>query len=97
MRRLCKPCHHVVRARPQNRLFPPLFTTRNMPVVELESLLSSPKRTSMTLIISRGDLQRTFTIELAQGADVLRDNHWQFVNGKLVPLWVPEKYQPCFE
>jgi len=70
---------------------------RKKTVAELESLLSSPKRTSMTLVINRGDLQKTFTIELAQGADILRDNHWQVVNGKLVPLWLPEKYRSCFE
>jgi len=51
----------------------------------------------MTLVIERGDLRKTFTIELAQAAEILRDNHWQVVNGKLVPLWVPEKYLPCFE
>lgn len=70
---------------------------RKKSVAELESLLSSSKPTSMTLIIERGDLQRTFTIELARAADILRDNHWQVVNGKLVPLWVPEKYLSCFE
>jgi hypothetical protein len=70
---------------------------RKKTVAELESLLSSPKPASMTLIINRGDLQKTFTIELEQGAQVLRDNHWQVVNGKLVPLWAPEQYQSCFE
>jgi C-terminal processing protease CtpA/Prc len=70
---------------------------RKKTVAELESLLSSLKRTSMTLIINRGDLQKTFTIDLAEGADILRDNHLQVVNGKLVPLWVPEKYRSCFE
>jgi C-terminal processing protease CtpA/Prc len=70
---------------------------RKKSVTALESLLSSPKPTSMTLIIERGDLQRTFTIELAQAESVLRDNHWQVVGGKLVPLWISEKYLPCFE
>jgi len=70
---------------------------RKRSVAELESLLSSSKPTSMTLIIERGDLQKTFTIELARAADILRDNHWQVINGKLVPLWVPEKYLSCFE
>ena len=70
---------------------------RKKSVAELESLLSSPKPTSMTLIIGRGYLQKTFTIELAQAADILRDNHWQVVNGKLMPLWVPQKYMSCFE
>lgn len=69
---------------------------RKKSVAELESLLSSPKPTSMTLIIGRGDLQKTFTIELAQASDILRDNHWQVVNGKLIPLWVPQKYMSCF-
>jgi C-terminal processing protease CtpA/Prc len=70
---------------------------RKKSVAALESLLSSPKPMSVTLIIERGDLQKTFTIELAQAESVLRDNQWQVVGGKLVPLWVPEKYLPCFE
>ena len=70
---------------------------RKKTVAELESLLSSPEPTSKTLIINRGDLQKTFTIELAQAADILRDNHWQVVNGKLMPLWLSRKYRPCFE
>lgn len=70
---------------------------RKKSVAELESLLSTPKPMSMTLVIGRGDVQKTFTIELVQAADILRDNHWQVVNGKLVPLWVPQRYLSCFE
>jgi C-terminal processing protease CtpA/Prc len=70
---------------------------RKKSVAELESLLSSPKPSSMTLIIERGGPKKTFTIALAQAAVVLRDNQWQVINGKLVPLWAPEKYLSCFE
>ena len=51
----------------------------------------------MTLVIDRGGPRKTFPIELAQAADLLRNNHWQVVNEKLVPIWVPEKYLSCFE
>jgi C-terminal processing protease CtpA/Prc len=70
---------------------------RKKSVAELESLLSSSKPSSMTLIIERGGPKKTFTIALAQAAVVLRDNQWQVINGKLVPLWAPEKYLSCFE
>jgi len=70
---------------------------RKKSVAELESLLSSPKPRSMTLIIERGDVQKAFTIELARAATVLRDNQWQVIDGKLVPLWAPTKYLACFE
>jgi len=70
---------------------------RKKSVAELESLLSSSKPTSMTLIIERGGPKKTFTIALAQAAVVLRDNQWQVINGKLVPLWAPEQYLSCFE
>ena len=37
----------------------------------------NPKLTPLTLVIDRGGPRKTFTIELAQAADLLRDNHWQ--------------------
>lgn len=66
-------------------------------VAELESLLTSSKPASLTLAIERAGARRTFSFELAQAAAVLGDNQRQVVNGKLIPLWVPEKYWPCFE
>lgn len=70
---------------------------RKKTATELESLLSSPKPMSMTLVVKRGNLEKTFTMELAKAADILRENHWQVANGKLMPLWVPAKYRSCFE
>jgi C-terminal processing protease CtpA/Prc len=70
---------------------------RSKSVAELEFLLSSPKPATMTLTIERAGIRKTFSFELAQAATVLRDNRWQVKNGKLVPLWAPEKYLPCFE
>ena len=70
---------------------------RKKSIEELESLLSSLNPASMNLTVERGDVQKTFAIKLAQAADILRDNHLQVVKGKLVPLWVSEKYLSCFE
>ncbi len=70
---------------------------RGKSVAEVESLLASPKPATMTLIIERAGVRKTFSFELAQAAAVLHDNQRQVINGKLVPLWVPEKYLPCFE
>ncbi len=70
---------------------------RGRSVTELESLFSSPKPATMTLLIERAEVRKTYSFELAQAAIVLRDNQWQVINGRLVPLWVPEKYLPCFE
>jgi C-terminal processing protease CtpA/Prc len=70
---------------------------RKKTAMELESLLSSPKATSISLVVKRGNLEKTVSVELAKAADILRDNHWQVVNGKLIPFWVPEKYRICFE
>lgn len=66
-------------------------------VAELEALLGSPKPTSMALTIERAGVRKTFSFELAQATTVLRDNGHQVVNGKLVPVWVPERYLRCFE
>jgi len=70
---------------------------RKKTVMELESLLSSPKPTSMSIVVKRGNLKKTVTLELAKATDVLRDNRWQVVSGNLVPLWAPQKYRHCFE
>lgn len=70
---------------------------RGKSVVELELLLSSPIPATMTLTIERASIRKTFSFELAQAATVLRENQWQVRNGKLVPLWAPEKYLTCFE
>ncbi len=69
---------------------------RGKSLTEVESLLASPKPGTMALIIERAGERKTFSFELAQAAAVLRDNHWQIINGKMIPLWVPEKYFHCF-
>jgi C-terminal processing protease CtpA/Prc len=66
-------------------------------VVEVESLLTSSKPATIRLIIERAGIQKTFSFDLAQAASVLRDNQWQVINGKLIPLWVPDKYLSCFQ
>ena len=67
------------------------------PVAQLESMLSAPIPRSMTLTIGRADVRKTFSFELAQAATVLRDNQWQVMNGRLIRLWAPKKYLPCFQ
>ena len=64
---------------------------------EIESMLSTTKPASVTLTIARGEGPRTFSFALEQAATVLRENQKQVVNGKRVPLWLPEKYLPCYE
>jgi C-terminal processing protease CtpA/Prc len=66
-------------------------------VAELESMLSATTPRSTKLTIGRAGVRKTFSFELAQAATVLRDNQWQVINGKLIPLWAPEKYMPCFQ
>ena len=66
-------------------------------VADLESMLSATTPRSMKVTIGRAGLRKTFSFELAQAATVLRDNQWQIVSGKLVPLWAPERYMPCFQ
>lgn len=65
-------------------------------VKEVESLLSSSTAANMTLVVARGNDQTTFSFELERAADVLRENNWQMVDGKIVPLWVSGKYLDCF-
>jgi C-terminal processing protease CtpA/Prc len=69
---------------------------RGKSVAELESLFSSPKPASMILTTERAGQQKKYSIELEQATDVLRENNWQVVDGKLVPLWAPQKYIDCF-
>jgi hypothetical protein len=62
----------------------------------VESLLASSKPATMTLIIERAGERKILSFELGQAATVLRDNQWQIITGKMIPLWVPEKYLHCF-
>jgi C-terminal processing protease CtpA/Prc len=70
---------------------------RSKSVSELESLFSNSTPTSMVLIIERAGVRKTFSFELARAASVLRDNHLQVINGKMVPLWVSKEYIHCFD
>jgi C-terminal processing protease CtpA/Prc len=69
---------------------------RNKPVAELEGLFSSEEPTTMTLKTERGGSTKTYTFELAQVAQVLRDNHTQLVRGNPLPAEIPKKYLQCF-
>ena len=70
---------------------------RNKSVAELEPLFSSQKPGSMTLKIGRDDATKEFTFQLAEAAQVLRDNQRQLLLGELVPLGLPERYLSCFK
>jgi hypothetical protein len=48
------------------------------------------------LKIERGGSSKTYTFELAQVAQVLRDNHTQLVRGNPLPAEIPKKYLRCF-
>jgi C-terminal processing protease CtpA/Prc len=69
---------------------------RDKSVAELESLFSSEKPAAMALKIERGGSSKTYTFELAQVAQVLRDNHTQLVRGNPLPAEIPKKYLRCF-
>jgi C-terminal processing protease CtpA/Prc len=69
---------------------------RNRSVAELEKLFSSEEPAAMTLKIERGGVKKTYMVELAQAADVLRDNKTQLVRGNPLPVGIPEKYLHCF-
>ena len=66
-------------------------------IAAMEALLSSPQPAPMVLTISRAGTQKTFSFTLEQASDVLRENRWKVVHGQIVPLWIPDKYLPCFE
>ena len=51
----------------------------------------------MTLKIERDNVTREFTFQLAEVAQVLRDNQKQLLQGELVPLGLPERYLYCFK
>jgi C-terminal processing protease CtpA/Prc len=70
---------------------------RGRSVAELESLFSSPKPATMVLTIERAGQQKKYSIKLEQAAEVLRENQWQVINDKLVPIWAPQKYLSCFK
>jgi C-terminal processing protease CtpA/Prc len=70
---------------------------RNKTVAQLEPLFSSQKPRSMTLKIGRDDATKEFTFQLAEAAQVLRDNQRQLLQGELVPLGLPDRYLYCFK
>jgi C-terminal processing protease CtpA/Prc len=69
---------------------------RNKSTTDLEKLFSSEKSARMILKIQRVGTRKTFKFELAQAAKVLRDNQRRLVQGRLVPIGVPERYLSCF-
>jgi hypothetical protein len=70
---------------------------RGKSAAEIESLLSSTKPASLSLTIARGEAPMTFSFALEQAATVLGENQKKVLNGKIVPLWLPEKYLSCWE
>jgi len=69
---------------------------RNKSVADLEPVFSGQKPETMTIVTNRAGVTKTLSFELAQATTVLRDNDKKLVRGTLVPIWVPEKYLPCF-
>jgi C-terminal processing protease CtpA/Prc len=63
---------------------------------DLEKLLTSTTPAKMTLKVQRIDLERTFEFPLWKASDVLRINQLQLVDGHLMPVNIPQKYQHCF-
>ena len=61
------------------------------------SEISSQKPGSMTLKIERESVTKEFTFQLAETAQLLRDNQLQLLQGELVPLGPPERYLYCFK
>jgi C-terminal processing protease CtpA/Prc len=70
---------------------------RNKSVAELEALFSSQKPASMTLIIDRDGVTKTFSFQQEQVTVVMRNNQRQLAKGNLIPLGVPKEYWSCFE
>lgn len=66
-------------------------------IAQLELLLSSPNPATMTLVINRDGVTKTFVFDLAKTADLLRKNKKRFYQGGIIPLDVPEAYLHCFE
>lgn len=69
---------------------------RNKSLVELESLFSKSRSTPMTLKIERQGKTKTFSFQLAETGEILRDNGNRLMHGTLVPLGVSERYLECF-
>ncbi len=69
---------------------------RNKSVADLEPIFSRRKSETITLVIDRAGVTKTFSFELEQAAMVLRDNDKRLVRGTIVPVWVSEEYLPCF-
>ena len=70
---------------------------QNKSVAELEALFSSRKAALMTVTIDRDGVTKTFSFQLEQAANVLRDNQLQLVKSQPIPLGIPEEYLSCFE
>jgi len=64
---------------------------------ELEALLASREPAKMKLTVERAGGRKVFVFELEQVTSVLRENHWQIINGKKVPIWVTPQYVHCFQ
>lgn len=70
---------------------------RGKSTLELEQLFSSPKPASMTLVIERDDMRKTFTFDLARASDVAEVNHKRIYEGRMIPSVIPPAYLHCFD
>jgi C-terminal processing protease CtpA/Prc len=69
---------------------------RGKSLAELESLFSSSHAMPMQLVIERAGIHKTYSFQLDIAARVLTANNWKIVDGKMVPLWLPQAYTKCF-
>ncbi len=69
---------------------------RGKSVSELERLFSSERPVRMSLKVERGSLIEIYEFELAEAAQVLRNNGMQIYRGDTLPVGIPERYLPCF-
>jgi membrane-associated protease RseP (regulator of RpoE activity) len=66
-------------------------------IPQLELLFSSLKPATMTLVIDRDGVIKTFVFDLIKTADLLRQNRDRLYRGGIIPLDVPDAYLHCFE
>jgi len=66
-------------------------------IPQLEGLFSSPKPVTMTLVVDRDGVIKTFVFDLIKTADLLRQNRGRIYRGEIIPLDVPDPYLHCFE
>jgi predicted metalloprotease with PDZ domain len=64
--------------------------------VEIEAMLTSTRPSPVTMIVTRGATRKAAAFVLEQASAILTENQKKVVNGKIVPLWLPDEYLPCW-